>query len=182
MEKYDKDSAYEDLFFNKPKDYELMKNSANALLLQFEKPLKHDLTIPRFYNIKTGMHILNDSFNGVKIDSLRVNCTTGSNYPVIITFDFCGKFPKKVEKGLELCFTQYDKYDNPPLEVHLNIEESIFGHEGNFYRFRNGKREEVKKEVEKYFNKSELKAFEEIGKFIIPYVNLADASCPVKQL
>jgi hypothetical protein len=166
---------YNNLYFNHPQNFKLMQNSANALLLQFKEPLIYDLTIPNFPNIKTLMHILIEDLQGNKINPSDVDCLTCTDYSDIIKFDSCNLFSNKVKKGLEFCFNRQEKYDIPPLEVHL-ASQDIFGSEwvfgyGNLYRFRDGKKEEIQKQVEEYFDKMELEAFKKIGEFIMPYAS-----------
>ncbi|HKL24176.1 MAG TPA: hypothetical protein VJ912_02475, partial [Candidatus Nanoarchaeia archaeon] len=71
-------------------------------------------------------------------------------------------------------FNKKNKYDEAPLETHLNWNEDLFGYEKGFYRFREGKRKETEKQVRDYFDTENLRAFKEFGEFVKPYVNKLD--------
>jgi hypothetical protein len=171
--------TYEDLYHNNKKGFELMENTANALILQFKEPLKYDLTIPDAYSIKRLMHIFEDTLYGRVIDPVEVNCC----YPIYSDKSLKLNFRKltslRVIGGLEFCFTIEDKYDNISIYSHLNRNQALFGNEGQYYRFREGKREEIQKQVETYFKQEELVFFNKFGEVIKPYVkNLDNPSYP----
>jgi hypothetical protein len=170
--------TYKDLYYNNKKGFELMENTANALLLQFKEPLKYDLTIPPVWNIKRLMHMFEDNFHGEIINPLEVDCC----YPIYndksLKLNFNNQTSIRVVGGLEFCFTKEDKYDTMPLEIHLK-DRDLFGYEGQYYRFREGKREEIQKQVENYFKPEELGFFNKFGEFIKPYAkNLDNSSYP----
>lgn len=172
--------AYDDMFYNDKKGFELMNNSADALILQFREPAEFDLPIPGAYDIKRLLYLFQEGFDGNIIDYNLVDCCIGTfpdrgrNFKL----DFGDKFPTRVKEGLELCFKTKDKYDTYPIHYHLRNTD-VFGNEGSYYRFRNGMKEEVLSRVKNYFNKDELSAFEQIGKFIQPYVPNLHRSHPL---
>jgi len=167
---------YEELFHNDKDKFELMENTANALLLQFKEPLKYDLTIPSSKSILRLLNIFQDGREGKIIFPDKVNCLYPSYQEKPINFNFNHKYSKRVEEGLNLCFGLKSRYDTFPLELHLNWNPEIFGNEGFFYRFREGKKEYLEVQVENYFNENELKIFRGIGKFAQPYLQNLDKS------
>jgi hypothetical protein len=167
---------YEDLFYNKREKFELMENTANALLLQFEEPIKYDLTIPSVRGILKLLNIFQDGHDGKIIFLERVNCLYPDYSDRPINFNFNHKNFKRIEEGLNLCFSLKSKYDTFPLELHLNWNKDIFGNEDSFYRFREGKRKDVEFKVNNYFKENELKILKGIGKFVQPYIENLDKS------
>jgi hypothetical protein len=130
----------------------LMSMTGNALFLQIKNPLLYDLYIPYFEKLK------------VFYEKEILNGSSSNN------------FSKRVLRGLELCFLSVGRDDESPLYTHLG-EKNIFGREwffghGDMYRFRDGVKQKIKKEVEMYFDKRELECFEEIGRLIEPYTFL----------
>ncbi|MFH1503228.1 MAG: hypothetical protein ABIE36_01060 [Candidatus Diapherotrites archaeon] len=130
----------------------LMSMTGNALFLQIKKPLLYDLYIPEFLKL--------ENFYEKEV----LNKGSSKN------------FAKRVVRGLELCFLNVGGDDTHPLNTHLG-EKDVFGSEwffghGTLYRFRDGKKQQIKNEVERYFNKRELESFEEIGRLIEPYTFL----------
>jgi len=164
--------TYEDLYNNDKEGFELMKNSANALVLQFKEPIEYDLRIPKASDIRRLLYIFQDGFNGNIINPLEVDCCVPNYYthPHSFELNFGDKFSKRIKKGLELCFNVESKYCSYPIDVHLNNNE-LFGNEGIYFRFREGIREKIEAQVKNYFSKDELSVFEQIGNFIQPYVH-----------
>jgi len=70
-----------------------------------------------------------------------------------------------------------------PIEFCLS-DLDFFGKEyiqgRNFYRIRNGKREELENQVRDYFNKDELSKFREIAEFVQPCIQNLDKPAKVK--
>lgn len=165
---------YEELFHNEKEKFNLMKNTANGLLLQFVEPIKYDLTIPSDTGILRLLNIFQDWQKGKIISPEEVNCLYPAYVDKPIDFDFGYNSSKRIEEGLNLCFGLNSKYDTFPLRLHLNWNKNIFGNEGSFYRFREGMRENIEVQVSNYFDESELKIFERIGKIIQPYVGNLD--------
>lgn len=174
--------SYSILFTKKPKDFELMKNTGNALALQFNELIRYDLKIPSFNNLKRLTNMWEDYLHGKEFDPENVNCCT-PDYPEKrhkFSFDTNGKIPERVGKGLELCFNKFgDKYDNPALEAHLGNRD-LFSKEEGFYRIREGKREELEKNVKDYFNGKELESFNDFGEFAKPYIDKLDRPTELK--
>lgn len=168
--------SYSMLLGKNPENFELMKNTGNALALQFNEPIKYDLKIPSFGNLKRLVSMWEDYLNGNEFDPERVNCCTPdySDKRHKFSFDSNGKIPERVENGLELCFNKFgNKYDTPALETHLG-DKDLFSKEEGLYRIRDGKREELEKNVKDYFNGKEIEAFNEFGEFADFYVNKLD--------
>ena len=169
------DYSYSSLY-QYPKLFELMENSANALLLQFKTPIKFDLTIPRSNNIERLLHIFQEGFNGETIDPSQVDCCypVFDNQPLLLNFE--GKSPGRIGFGLGYCFNKNKQGDHPAIREHLEVRNDIFGKEDNLYRFREGMREKIQKEVEEYFTLNEIITFQEIGNYIQPYIKNLDES------
>lgn len=171
--------TYEDLLTYNQEGFELMENTANAFLLQFKEPIIYDLTIPGPNPLKRLINIYQDTFQGKIVKPSEVNNCFPWYDKRDIELDFENKDLSKVERGLEFCFNTKDKYDTMPLLVYLNKNPEVFGQEvisgkGTFYRFRNGVRDEIESNVKSYFNKEELKAFENIESFVRPYIENLD--------
>jgi hypothetical protein len=174
--------SYEDLYKNNPQGFELMKNSANALVLNF-KPIIYDLTIPDAGKIKRLLNIYQDDFWEKIISPEEVDCC----YPVYdkrnIELDFGRDIFNRVQRGLEFCINTKNKEDLMPIEFCLS-DLDFFGKEyiqgRNFYRIRNGKREELENQVRDYFNKDELSKFREIAEFVQPCIQNLDKPAKVK--
>jgi len=162
--------TYEDLYNNDKEGFELMENTANALALGFKEPIKYDLKIPGASDIRRLLYIFQDGFNGEIIDPSEVDCCVPQyfTFPHSFEVDFADKFPKRIKKGLELCFNVESKYCSYPLELHLRNKD-LFSNEGIYFRFREGVEGEIETQVKNYFNEDELSAFEQIGNFIQPY-------------
>jgi hypothetical protein len=165
--------AYGNLYFNNRESFNMMKNSANALLLQFKEKIKYDMTIPCAGDIKRLLFIFQDGFDGKIINPSNVDCCIPNYSDKPFKLDFEDKFSSIIQGGLELCFMKEDKYDRYPMDIHLR-DKSVFGDEDNFFRFREGMREKIQIQVNSYFNKKELSAFEQIGNFIKPYASKLD--------
>ena len=174
--------SYSILFAKHPEDFELMQNTGNALALQFNKPIKYDLKMPHFGNLKRLASMWEDYLHGKEFDPERVNCCF-PDYPDKrhkFSFDTNGKIPLRVENGLELCFNKFgNKYDTPALESYLG-DKDLFSKEEGLYRIRDGKREELEKNVKDYFNRKELDAFNDFGEFADSYVNKLDGSAELR--
>lgn len=187
VKKYDKhllNDSYSILFANKEdsEDFNLMKNTGNALALQFNEPIKYDLKIPSFNNLKRLANMWEDYLHGKEFDPENVNCCfpdyseKRNEFP----FDTNEEIPERVGRGLELCFNKFgDKYDTPALESHLGNRD-LFSKEEGLYRIRDGKRQELEKNVRNYFETKELEAFNDFGKFAKPYINKLDKSAEIK--
>ncbi len=165
---------YEELFHNEKEKFSLMENTANALLLQFTEPIKYDLAIPGSKNISRLLNIFQENLSGNYIKPEDVNCIHPSYIDRRINFNFGDELSKKVDEGLNLCFGLKNKYDTFPLQLYLDWNNDVFGSEKWFYRFREGKRQEIEGKVKDYFNSEELLDFEKIGNFIQPYIKNLD--------
>src|SRR4030043_1483885 len=127
----------------------LMSMTGNALFLQIKKPLLYDLYIPYFEKLE---------------DFYRKE---------ILKKEISKNLSKRVIRGLELCFLDFGKDDERPLNTHLGDKnlfgkEWFFGH-GDMYRFRDEQKQKIKKQVEGYFDDGELDSFDEIGRLMEPY-------------
>jgi len=170
--------SYSILFSKHPEDFELMKNTGNALTLQFNEPIKYDLKIPGFQNLKRLINMWEDYLHGKEFNPENVNCCFPDYSDKIhkFSFDTNGKIPQRVGKGLELCFNKFgNKYDTPALESHLGNND-VFSKEKGLYRIRDRKRQELEKNVKNYFKRKELEAFNDFGDFAKSYVNKLDKS------
>ncbi len=158
------------------KSHEFKEMSSNALLLSFDKPIIHDLCIPSFRELDTSIRIVSDVLDGKVIDISKIDCCSDLPYHgLMLSFDSFQKFPERVVKGLKDIFFMGDRDSDPFLEQHLHRQD-LFGSEwimnyGTLYRFREGKREEVSREIESYFNSNEVKALKEIGDLMVPYAS-----------
>ncbi len=175
--------SYASLSRDNPEGFKLMKNSANALFLNFN-PLIYDLTIPRPGDIKRMLNIYQANLNGKAISSEEVNCCYPWYSERNIELNLGDRRFDRIERGLEFCFNTQDKYDSLPIFVYLTFNEEIFGKEiikGNsLYRLRDGKRDLLKEEVGNYFNKPELDKFKEISEFMQPYLFNLDKPAKIK--
>lgn len=174
-------NSYDELYETNIRGFELMENTAKALLSQFKEPLIYDLTIPSASKIKRLINIYLDAWEGKIVKPPEVNCCYPDYSKRNIEVDFGGKYSSVVERGLELCFNTKDKYDTMPLLVHLNRNPEIFGEEnipgkGTFYRFRDGMRDRLENNAKIYFDRGEFKAFEDIVGFVEPYIKNLDKS------
>ncbi len=177
------ESYYFYLYEKNPEEFKLMKNTMNGFLLQFKKPIKYDLNIPRFSNLKILMTMWADYFRGVQFIPENVNCCHPFGYYQdknnLDIINNSPGFPERIKNGLVHSFTKRSKDDPLPLEEHLQANGDIFGFENGLYRFRDGKRKKISREIKNYFNKKELKSFNGFGKFIKPYVDKLDRPCRV---
>jgi hypothetical protein len=168
------ESYYLSLHEKNFKEFELMKNTMDGILLQFNKPVKYDLTIPRFSHLKILMIMWADYFRGVQFLPEKVNCCNPFGYyqdknELDILKDSPG-IPERIKKGMIHSFNRKNKNDVFPLEEYLQTNEDLFGFEEGLYRFREGKRKKIFREVKNYFNKRELKSFNNFGNFVKPYI------------
>ena len=65
---------YDDLFYNDGLNFNLMRDTSNALLLQFRKPIVYDLTIPNPANIRRLLRIFQDDLEGEIVNPSEVDC------------------------------------------------------------------------------------------------------------
>ena len=168
-----------DSFEKSKREYEFKNNVSYALALQFKKPIIYDLFIPEAKDIRTLMYLADDILGDKKINPEDVNCMTNLHYERqnFVLKNFM-KFSGRVKQGVEAILWNEDCSLNSALG-----SPYVFGHEwvmsyGTWYRFRDGMKQKVQKEVEKYFSKDESKGFSEIGEIIEPYVDKLHLPCP----
>ncbi len=169
--------SYELLKEKYPNSFHLMENTANALLLEFDEPLKYDLRIPKFSNIKTLVNMWADYHKGINFDVSKVDCVYPSGSygnEIDKEIHFYGGIPERIEKGINLCLKKRTKNDSPSLETHLLINEDIFGYEKGMYRFREGQEEKISSKVSEFFSLDELKVFDDFGNFVKHYIKRLD--------
>ncbi len=171
---------------NFEEDLKFIPQTCEALLLQFKKPIVYDLSIPSAYNICSLVVIAGKIMSGEEINPAEVNCITTSHsyWENRLKEEYFSKLSPKVSKGLMKVLDE-PRDDSSLLEKYLGWTSSIFGHEwhhgkGDWYRFREGKREETEKKVRAYFSDSELADFDKIGNLFQPYIGLTSSECRLK--
>lgn len=154
-------------------DKELRYQTCGALLLQFKEPKVYDLSIPDYNEIyflvaTAGKIIKNEITFPEKVKSREV---IGS--PLKEEHFSC--FSPRVSKGLINILDNSE--GNSVLFFYMKQMKETLSSEwnsgaGTWFRFREGKREEIEKEVKAYFNELELIDFDRLGKTFAPYVGI----------
>jgi hypothetical protein len=154
-------------------DKELHYQTCGALLLQFKEPKVYDLSIPDdneiYFLVATAGKILNKEITCPEKGEFR---TTVGNPLKEEYFSF---FSPRVSKGL---IDILDKSTgNSLLYYYMKQMRETLSSEwnkgaGTWFRFREGKREGVEKEVKSYFDKLELVDFDKLGETFAPYVGM----------
>ncbi|MFZ1970943.1 MAG: hypothetical protein WAU65_02060 [Candidatus Nanoarchaeia archaeon] len=158
---------------------ELEHQTCGALLLQFKEPKVYDLTIPDDYEIYSLVVIAGKILNGEKVDPTEVNCTTTRHHNHPLREEYFSNITKKVSKGL-MSVLDESKEKNSSMYYYLKYMSNTLGHEfhignGDWFRFREGKRKCIEEEVRSYFSSLELCHFEKIGSLFRPYIGLTDS-------
>ena len=168
---------------NFEEDLKFIPSTCGALLLQFKRPIVYYLSIPDAYDICSLVVIAGKIMNGEEINPADVNCitTSRSNWENKLKEEYFSKLAPRVSSGLIKVLDE-PRDELSLLEKHLDWTSSIFGYEwhrskGDWYRFREGKREQVEKEVLAYFSELELADFDKIGSLFQPYIGLTNSPC-----
>jgi hypothetical protein len=154
-------------------DRELHYQTCGALLLQFKKPKVYDLSIPDdneiYFLVATAG----------KIMKREISCPEKAEFKSVIgnplKEEYFDCFSPRVSKGLTDIL---DKSTGNSLlyfymrQMRENLSSEWNTGAGTWFRFREGKREEVEKEVKSYFNESELADFDKLGETFAPYVGM----------
>ncbi len=157
---------------NIEKQVEYKKRTCEAILLQFDRPLIYDLSIPSPENIYSLLFVAGEITNGKKV-------TLSEFWEIMDEEDLCGNFltenhfsklSKKVSKGI---IHLWDAEDGFSLREYLK-QKNIFANEwvdnyGSLYRFRDGEREKAELRVKGYFTEKESSDFDKIGEIINLY-------------
>jgi hypothetical protein len=167
-------------------DNDLEHQTCGAILLQFREPKFYDLTIPDAYNIYSLVVIAGKIMCGEKVNLENVNCITTCHDLDIAPLreEYLFTLSPRVSKGL-FNILKESRTEHSPLTLYMNeMNDSIahewhFGH-GDWYRFREGKREKIEKEILSYFNNLELVDFNHIGEIIQPYIGLTNSPAKCK--
>lgn len=152
--------------------------------MQFKEPKVYDLTIPSAHDIYSLVVIAGEIMNGEIINLEKVNCITTQHDIARLKEKNLSHLSPRVSKGLfDILFEP--RNENSKLNNYLKDSSYLFGHEwhfgeGDWFRFREGKRNETEKEVRNYFNKTELNDFDKIGKIIKPYIGLTNSVAKTK--
>lgn len=173
---------------NFQKEYEFQEQTCEALLLQFRKPRVYDLAIPDTTDIKRLVTISGRLMNGEEINPESVDCITSSpkyNNLQILKKEYFSKLSPKVSEGL-LKILEDSREDDSFLSFYMRHSTEILAHEwymghGDWYRFREGKREKVEEEVLKYFDGLEWADFQKVGNLFEPYIERVGAPHICKQ-
>lgn len=167
--------------------YDFLTNTSNALLLQFKKPLILDLSIPEPYEVGYLVAISNRIMNGEEINPESVTCRTSNlkyNSKQYLKKDSLSKISPRVSEGL-LGILKDSRDEDSFLCNHMLLNQHLFSSDffygkGNWFRFRDGMREQTETEVRRYFNQEELSDFEKIGELFQPYIERVGAFHPCK--
>ncbi len=154
------------------KEYEIKCNFCDALLLQFKKPIRYDLTIPNGYHIYNLFVVADKIMKGGRINKKGI-------YLMQHDFEYISEksFPhlsKKVSKGL-IDVLRDSRRETSFLQDYMERRKDIFGRDwffgyGDLFRFRDGEREKAELRVSNTFSKEELAEFNKIGEIIQPYI------------
>jgi len=167
------------------KSYEFRTRTCETLLLQFKTPQVYDLTTPDAYSIYGLVVIAGRIMNGEKINQSEVNCVTTNIRWHPLEEHHLSTLSPRVSQGLmEILHESREK--NSFLTNYMRGRSDLFAHEwhvgeGTWFRFRDGKREKLEKEVESYFTKIELKDFDKIGNLFQPYISRVSSPAKAKQ-
>ncbi len=169
-------------------EFNLKKQTSYAIFLQFKTPQVSDLAIPDATNIKYLVTISGRLMNGEDIKPEEITCVTSNPRYNHSQYWRKGKFfsslSPRVSEGIEKILEEsYD--ENSFLEL-IMFHGDILGNEWNYgfgtwYRFREGKREKVEREVKQYFNEQELGDFDKIGNLFQPFIRRVIAPHPNRE-
>jgi len=163
-------------------EYELKNQTCGGLLLQFKRPIVYDLTIPDAFHIKNLVAISGRLISGEEINPESVTCITSNPHYVDsqrLKKEYLSSFSPRISEGLMKIL--YDSREEDSfLARYMRYKDHILANEwhigkGTWYRFREGKREQVEKEVRAYFNELELTDFEKVGSLFQPYIERVGA-------
>jgi hypothetical protein len=164
------------------KEYEFQTQTCGALLLQFTEPKVYDLAIPHAYHVGDLVVIAGRLMNGEEIKPESIDCMTStsrySNSQRLKKEHF-SKFSSRVSEGLMKILSD-SRDEETFLSFYMRHSTETLAHEwhmgeGDWYRFRDGKREEVEKEVLAYFDELEWADFQRIGNLFQPYIERVGA-------
>jgi len=163
-------------------EYELKDKTCGALLLQFREPKVYDLAIPCAYHIKALVAISGRIMKGEEINPLDVDCITSNperNNLQRLKKEYFSEISPRVSEGL-MKILEDSREEDSFLSFYMGNSPETLAHEwhmgkGDWYRFREGKREEITEEVLKYFNSSEFADFYKIKVLFRPYIERVGA-------
>lgn len=157
-------------------------NSAlcNSILLQFTEPQVYDLAIPSSYGIHSLVGIASNVLSGQIIDPSHINCVTASS-EFVDYFGFLSKkkvfaFFKDKDFSNDFCeLFNACSDENSVMDLHMLLSdrnlrnEFVYGH-GNWYAFRDGKKKQIKEEVEQILSPEYLANINLLGKTFQQYI------------
>lgn len=154
--------------------------------MQFKTPQVSDLAIPDATDIKRLLTISGRLMNGEEIKPEEITCVTSNPRYNPPQYWHKGKFfsslSPRVSEGIEKILDESSSSsENSFLSLIMHINDrNILGSEWNYgfgtrYRFREGKREKVEREVKQYFNEQELGDFDKIGNLFQPFITRVGA-------
>jgi hypothetical protein len=170
------------------KKTQLLHIYCDALLLEFKNPVVYDLSMPSAYNIYSLINLSLEILSGKKIKPKEVNCvSTCHDYNKNkISFNKLNSVLKNKNLSEKLFNCLDEPYESRSvlkeyLEFHPNkFRWEWFGGYGDWFEFRNGMRENVKKEVEEILPPKEYSKIKLLGEIFQPFVGLTNSTAKIK--
>ena len=166
------------------KDEKEFHPHCNALLLQFKDKIIYDLIMPDPYKIISLFNLSVRTLSGEKINLSDVDCVSSnhndSDCPNYLRFEKLNGVVQDLDLSKKLYLPLYDgphRDRKSILEDYMHYGEDIFRKEwfsgrGTLYAFREGKRDELEKEVWELLPSKHIEKIKLIGDNIQPFIKV----------